>query len=311
MEYYQAIQNRAAQTAAVIKQYVPVTEIGGVDAPKLLTQSLELGRLAQARDDALSAFDAASNAQNQGFLTLVALTMTLPRIAQGDLDERIDAEAALLDLLDPVFSITPRGSERAILRGQKLVAALTRIDDYLAGLTPPRSPVKSAGRGVAELSALIAAQTLATQTREDRAADVSSARSALRVAATVVDRLNKRFFSKLKAEARSNAALTAALGQIETASSKPPTLSIHTLRQGGAQNRQLLLSYVNGSFDSDATNSVEWKVDPDPVFSHSVAADPSGNAIGPFDSGATVRLRTRVSTGGGTTTGSVRTLTIS
>ena len=50
MEYYQAIQNRAAQTAAVIKQYVPMTEIGGADATKLLSQSLELGRLAQARD---------------------------------------------------------------------------------------------------------------------------------------------------------------------------------------------------------------------------------------------------------------------
>jgi hypothetical protein len=63
----------------------------------------------------------------------------------------------------------------------------------------------------------------------------------------------------------------------------PATLSIRTILQGGADNRQVLISYV---------------------------ADPSGNAIGPFAAGATVHLRTRVTNSNGTTTGSVRTLTI-
>jgi len=37
---------------------------------------------------------------------------------------------------------------------------------------------------------------------------------------------------------------------------------------------------------------------------HTTAADPSGNALGPFTAGQTVKLRTRVSNGNGTTTGS-------
>jgi hypothetical protein len=57
---------------------------------------------------------------------------------------------------------------------------------------------------------------------------------------------------------------------------------------------------------------VEWMVSgTDADFTHSIPADPSGNALGPFAAGQTVKLRTRVSNANGTTTGSVRTLTLS
>jgi hypothetical protein len=42
----------------------------------------------------------------------------------------------------------------------------------------------------------MSAQPTLEQTVEDRAADVATARTDLRVAATALDRLNKRFFSK-------------------------------------------------------------------------------------------------------------------
>jgi hypothetical protein len=45
-------------------------------------------------------------------------------------------------------------------------------------------------------------------------------------------------------------------------------------------------------------------------FTRSTPADPSGNVLGPFALGKTVKLRTRVSNANGTTTGSVRTLTL-
>jgi hypothetical protein len=48
----------------------------------------------------------------------------------------------------------------------------------------------------------------------------------------------------------------------------------------------------------------------DADFTNTTAADPSGNALGPFAAGTTVKLRTRVTNSNGTTTGSVRTLTI-
>lgn len=54
------------------------------------------------------------------------------------------------------------------------------------------------------------------QRLEDRTADVSAARAALRSGLGHPDRLNKRFYSKLKAVTHGNAALAKALAQIIT-----------------------------------------------------------------------------------------------
>ena len=66
MEYYQAIQNRTGQTVAVIAQYIPTLKVGAVDSAALLAQADALGGLAQTRDNALTDYDAAVNAENQG-----------------------------------------------------------------------------------------------------------------------------------------------------------------------------------------------------------------------------------------------------
>jgi hypothetical protein len=141
---------------------------------------------------------------------------------------------------------------------------------------------------------------------------VGSARSALRVAATAVDRLNKRFYAKLTAEARTNAALADALGQIDTESAGlPGTLGISGILQGGTDHLHILVSYDPGTYDGSATSTIEWMVTGvDTDFTHNAPADPSGNALGPFTVGSTVQLRTRVTNSNGTTTGSVRTLTL-
>jgi hypothetical protein len=312
MEYYQAIQSRAAQTAAVIQQVIPSLALGGVTAAELLNQSHALDALAQTRDHALADYDVANNSENQGFLAISALSLSLPKSAEGDLDDSKEAESDLLDLLSPAYGIKPRTTASALERGKKVVSALTKINAYLAAKTPALPPVTSGGKGIAQLSAAMAAQPALEQAVEDRAADVTAARTDLRVAATAVDRLNKRFYSKLQSEARENATLAAALGQIETESANlPGTLGIRSLLQGGTDNLHLLLSYDNGSYDGTATSTVEWMVvGTDSDFVHSVAADPSGNALGPFAIGKTVKLRTRVSNANGTTTGSVRTMTL-
>jgi hypothetical protein len=312
MEYYQAIQNRAAQTVAVIKQNVPALTVGILNAAALETQSQALDGLAQTRDDALADYDGASNAEQLGFLTLRGLTLALPQAAEGELDDNVDAEAELLDLLAPAYAIVPRTTELALARGKKLKSALAKINAYLAAQTPPRAPITSGGRGVAELSTAMEAQPALEQTVEDKAADVTTARTNLRVAATAVDRLNKRFFSKLQGEARTNPALAAALGQIDTGSANlPGTLGIKAIVQGGTDNLHILVSYENGTYDGTATSTLEWMVvNVDTDFTHTLAADPSGNALGAFTVGQTVKLRTRVSNANGTTTGSVRTLVI-
>lgn len=312
MEFYQVTQNRAGQTAAVIKKYLPTLAVGGKDSAGLAAQADALEALAQARDNALADYDAANNAERQGFLTIQALDTALPQAVEAELDDNLDAESALLDLLQPAYAIKPRTTELALERGKKLVSALTKINAYLAGLKPPRAPVSSGGKGLAHLTAVLAAQPALEQALEDRAADVASARSALRVAATALDRLNKRCYAKLQSEARSNPALAGALAQIETMSAGlPGTLGIKSLLQGGADNLHILLSYDPGTYDGSAESRVEWQVaGMDAEFAHSVIADPSGNALGPFIAGNTVKLRTRVRNGNGTTTGSVRSLVI-
>src|SRR4051812_25774963 len=99
MEYYQLIQNRAAQTVAVINQNLPALVVGGGADAGLLAASSRLGGLAQPRDDALPAFDAANNAETLGFIAIQPLSLSLPQAADGDLDEEIPAESGLLDLL--------------------------------------------------------------------------------------------------------------------------------------------------------------------------------------------------------------------
>jgi len=143
-------------------------------------------------------------------------------------------------------------------------------------------------------------------------AGVSSARTTLRTAANTLDRFNKRFYVKLQSEARTNPALEAALSQIDTETvNLPGTLGIASIVQGGTDQLHLLVGYDNASYDGTLTNAIEWEVaGTDTGFTHTAAVDPSGNTLGPFAVGKTVKLRTRVTSGVGTTTGSIRTLTI-
>ena len=312
MEYYQAIQNRTGQTVAVIDQYLPTLKAGGVDSAALLAQADALNPLAQTRDNALTDSDSATNAENQGFLTIRGLDLSLPQAAEGELDDTVPAESALIDLLAPAFAIVPRTTEFAMERGHKVVSAVTKINTFLVAAVPPRDAITSGGKAVGNLVTEMNAQPAKEQTVEDRAVDVTSARTDLRVATTAVDRLNKRYYDKLSAEARTNAALAEALANITTTSGNlPGTLGIRTLLQGGVNGLQLLISYENGTYTSGATSTVEWMVEGvDTDFTHTAPADPSGNALGPFTIGQVVKLRTRVTNANGTTTGSVRTLTI-
>ena len=300
------------QTAAVINKYLPALKVAGVDAAGLLTQSGALDGLAQTRDDALTASDAAVNAENIGYLQIQNLTLALPQSTEGELDDNVPAESALLDLLSPVYAIVPRTTELALERAMKLKSALDKINPYLAAQTPARGPITSGGKGVADLNALMTAQPALEQAIEDMAASVSAARTALRTAATALDRLNKRFYAKLQSEARTNDALAAALGQITTDSANlPGTLGIKTILQGGNDQLHLLVSYENASYDDTATSVIEWQVvTVDNDFTHNAPVDPSGNTLGPFAVGQTVKIRSRVTNASGTTTGSVRTITM-
>jgi hypothetical protein len=296
MEYHQRVQNRAAQTVAVINSHLPTLKVAGVDATGLQAQRVALSGLAQGRDDALANADTANNAEQLACRQIRNLVVDLPKNVEGELSNREPAEAALLDLLAPAYAINPRTTALALQRGMILKSALVKINTYLAAQTPVRGPISSASKGVADLAALMDAQPARQQAAKDKAADVSSARTALATATTTVDRLNKRFYAKLQSEGRSNPALAAAMTQILTESANlPGTLSIDAIVQGGTEHLHLLVSYAKHSYNDSNTNVIEWLVaGVDNDFTHSAAADPSGNPLGPSAVGQTVKLRTRV-----------------
>jgi hypothetical protein len=312
MELYQSVQNRAMQTIAVINQHIPTLTVGGITAAALTSLANNLDATAAARDSALTDYDQAVNAENLGFLLIRRLTLALPQAAKGELNQEVPAEEALYDLLSPGYGITPSRTEFARARAQKIIPALTKINTFLAAQVPVRPAITSGGQGVAALSTALAAQPALEQAIEDRDADVISARNTLDTETHAVDQINKRFYQKLLAEARSNATLEAALSQIDTETDNlPGTLSIQSVLQGGVGQLHVLVSYVNGTGENADDRWLDWMVvGVDTDFTTSVAVDLSGNAIGPFEAGQTVRVRTRTVNSHGTRTSATRTLVI-
>ena len=310
MEYFQLVQQRSQQTVAVMDQYLPGLIVNGQTSAQMSAASASLTTDAQNRDDELAHFDDVNNGANLNALGIHSLCLSLPASAEADLNDDVQREADLISLLAPVYAINPQTNDLNIQRGQKLVGVLKVIDAYRAGLPTPLPPVSAAGKTGANLATLVTGQTALDQATQTAAAKVNERRTTLRSNSREVDRQNKRALKRLQAEARTNSALADGLSQIVTESANQPgTLGITGIVQGGADSLHLLVSYANGTYDATADNQLEWLLDPaETTFTKKVAADPSGNALGPFTVGQTVKIRTRVTNANGTTTGSVRTL---
>ena len=312
MEFYQSCQNRANQTIAVINLHVPGMVVGGVNTAAMSSLCTNLDGLAQTRDNKVADEDTARNAENLAYLALRSLTLALPRAAEGELDEDKEDEEKLAGHLDEVFSLTPRTTELAIQRGRKLVAALTKINAFLTTRVPPRLAITSGGKGISHLQTALDAMPGLEQVLEDKAAGARDGRTDLRNGARAVDRLNKRFYKKLQAEARTNPDLAAALSQIDTDSDNlPETLSIQTLLQAGPDLLHVQVTYQAGTGSEATERHLDWMVPGvDADFTNTTPADLSGNLIGPFTAGQIVLVRTRTLNANGTRTSATRRLTI-
>ena len=312
MEFHQSIQNRTTQTVAVVNTFAPGLSVAGIDAAGLAAQGLALEQLAQQRDHALADYDGANNAERRGLLDLQQRVMTLPKVVEAELDDQVLDESALIDLLAPIYAIKPRTTEAVLSRGHKLASALERINAYLATLQPPRAGIANDEQGLAELNTAMETQTTLAQTLANCGARINLARVDLREAAVALDRLNKRFYARLQAQARANPALARAMAQIDTgAPNLPATLSIKEVLQGGEDNLHVLVAYDPAGLDAKADSTLEWQIaGVDPDFARTARVDPSGNAIGPFSPGQLVKLRTRVRSSNGSATSAVRSLSI-
>jgi hypothetical protein len=120
----------------------------------------------------------------------------------------------LRELLRAVYGIVPETRGKILKRADALLPIWRKADAALAARKPAEGPVTCDGKGAGEAAAL----RLAMEQLEDATAaalvPLALARTALRTAARAVDKLNKRFYKKLQAESRDNAALRAGLKQI-------------------------------------------------------------------------------------------------
>jgi hypothetical protein len=173
--------------------------------------------------------------------------------------------------------------------------------------------LKIGTHGAADLRALVDRYTERITAFEDKEELLNTARENLRAHDRTCDRLNKRFYSVVKQGHDPGDPVAQALGGIPTepGTSAPETIEIDTITQGGAGGLQALVKYIAGGGDHATTKSVQWQVvGTDADFTNTSPLDPSGNALGPFEVGQVVKIRTLVSNSVATRTTAPRTITL-
>ena len=142
---------------------------------------------------------------------------------------------------------------------------------------------------------------------------LEEARRILREAARSLEKYCIRFLDAALGLSDPGSAEEQALKNIPTTTTSqlPETLGIRTFTQGGTNGLQLLIAYEPYHLEPGEVAKIEWMiVDTDPSFNHNAPYDASGNALGPFTIGQTIRIRTSVTNSHGTRTGGVRQLTL-
>jgi hypothetical protein len=214
-EYHEAVQRRSAKTARVARMHRPGTRLSGVDAAGLSDRAKALDDLATARDAALAAERTAIRAEQAGHGRLRTVTLKVPLLIEGQLDDG----DRLLARLARLRRIVPRTTPLMLKRARALLPVWRAANARLAALTPPQPPIARRGLGLVECGTLLEEQSALLAAVEAAARATARARDALLAATRAVDRLNKRFYKVLQAHADPGDALSAALAQIPT---EPP-----------------------------------------------------------------------------------------
>ncbi|HEV7406745.1 MAG TPA: hypothetical protein VGO11_27595 [Chthoniobacteraceae bacterium] len=153
------------------------------------------------------------------------------------------------------------------------------------------------------------------KTLQTKDSDLEAAREAFRAHDRQADQLNKRWYKVVKESHDPGDPVHEALSGIPTepGTPAPDPIEIETVAQGGEGGLQVLVQYVPDGGDHATTKEVQWQiagVDPADTYPHTAPLDASGNALGPFVVGKTVKIRTAVSNSSGTRTTAPRTITV-
>lgn len=311
MEYWEITKQRAQETLPIWTQHLPALKIGTQGSAALETLIDGFEPLVQARTLGQDNYDAAFRAAQDALLRMKALGTKVPALIEGHLDEN----AGIMKDVNDLYANSPRAEGSILKRLRELLPVWVRANAALAALSPAQPPIVRSVGGtsytVVAAQALLDGYTNVVKAVKDKEELLNESRAALRAHDRVCDQLNKRFYKVARATADANSDLATALDGITTepATPAPDTIEIATVVQGGTAGLQVLVSYVPGGGDHATTLLVKYQiVGVDADFTHSAPLDASGNALGPFTQGQTVKIITETSNSVGTRTTAPRTI---
>jgi hypothetical protein len=313
MEYWEVTKSRSLETLPIWKTHLADLKVNGKAVSVLEGLIDQFEPLAQARTQAQDEVDEAFRAVQAALLKMKILGIKLPQMIESQLDE----EEGLMSDVTQLYGTNPRAESSILKRARELYPVWLRANAVLAAATPPLPPLIRSIAGVqfavAGLKSLLDGFTDLTAALGDKEELLNQARTALRNLDAQADRLNKNWYKYVKGTYDPGDPAYDALEGITTEPStpSPEPVEIATVTQGGDEGREVLVAYEPGGGAHATTKQVQWKVDGvDEDFTHTAPLDASGNALGPFEVGKVVHLRTLVSNSAGSRTTAPRTITI-
>lgn len=313
MEYWEVTKQRAQETLPVWNQYLPTFTLGG-KTPADLTDLIDAYEpLMQARTDAQDTYDAGYRLGQDSLLRMKSLGTKIPAIIEAQLSEN---EGIMKDV-DDLYRNPARAEGSILKRLRDLLPIWARANAAMAASVPPQAPITRLVGGiiytVATAKTLLDGYTDVIKQLKDKEELLDRKRSELRAHDRTTDQLIKRWYKAVKASHEPGTEIYEALGGITTEPSTPvpEVIEIQTVVQGGEEGLQALVSYLPGGGAHATTKLVKYQVvGVDTDFAHSLPLDASGNALGPFAEGQTIKILTEVTNSAGTRTIAPRTILI-
>ena len=313
MEHYEETKQRAQASLPLWIRFVPDLTIGGKSSADLATYIAGFEPAVQARMVAQDGSDAAYRTVQSALMTMKVLGTKVPLLIEAQVNEN---ESIMKDL-DDLYAVAPRTETSILSRARMLHPVWVRANTALAALTPPQPPITRSIAGVvftaAMLKSLLDGYTDLTNGAKAAGDLLEAKRLVLRTLDRTVDQLNKRWYKAMKGTFDAGSDAYEALDAVPTegATPVPDAVEIATVTQGGTNGLQVLVAYEPGGGDHATTLLVKWQVvGVDSGFTHQAPLDASGNALGPFTVGQTVKVITEVSNSAGMRTTAVRTITL-
>ena len=308
MELHQQVGARADQTIPAWQTYFGALIVSKMNGSGLRVLADALVTTAQLRDNKLQALDDSRQARDSICAQIHLLDVKVPALIAASLSE----EPHILADLDKVYAIVAETFSACVARAQKLVPVWKATNAFLAAQTPPLSPITRNGKTVANLETLIAQATPAESAVAALESEAGTLRGTLRRDAQRVDRINKAAYKGMMALADPGTPGMDALGTISTESTSllPDTLGIRSISQGGTNGLQVLVNFEPSAIEPGETRELQYMRDGIDADWTTIAVDASGNALGPFAVGQTIRVRTSVTNSHGTRNSGTRRLVI-